>query len=288
MTTKNGFTPVSDYLAWKYKDNQLAMVYGAVERFAAMGKTDYCNASVETLAERAVCSTATVKNKLLILERDGYLVDLSPRGDKNSHRRIVTDKLGKEERMFWAFADAYLEDKAIKDYYEAFTAFAERMNLEPFITIVNAPKKSRGIKKGQKIVRNGQPLSDAPLSENCTPMDNDYPSMDNDYPSYGQPLSIGWITITQEDTTETTETSMETMAYETFVSPADVLFQEDDKEASYDIDDITEVYGSEEVRIETPSLNPFEQMYMMEKQGMKFYLSSAEKEEYQQWKESQS
>ena len=62
---KDAFTMARDYLAWKYQDNSLALVYGIIERFTRMGKVRECFASVETLAKRIVCSPSTVNNKMV-------------------------------------------------------------------------------------------------------------------------------------------------------------------------------------------------------------------------------
>jgi DNA-binding MarR family transcriptional regulator len=163
----DGFTMIKDYLAWKYQDPSLALVYGIVVRFSDMGKKVACYASINTLAERIVYSPALVTKKLKILEAEGYLIDLDSRSIKSSHRRIVTTKLEREEEEYFKFIEKYFKDKdGIKDYYLCFDAFAKENELEPYISLIERVKKPRG-RKGY-FSRSSSIIDDSIINDRCS------------------------------------------------------------------------------------------------------------------------
>lgn len=71
MKIKFLFTPAADELLQKYNDGWTALVYGKVWRYWDWSGS--CEAAQKRIAFEIGCSDRTVRNKLAILEKDGYI-----------------------------------------------------------------------------------------------------------------------------------------------------------------------------------------------------------------------
>ncbi|MBK9925419.1 MAG: hypothetical protein IPP66_09015 [Anaerolineales bacterium] len=152
---KNGFTLVSDYLAWKYQDYFLAVVYAKIERFCSLGNDRICDASIETFMQELVAKKGKINSRIELLVSEEYVIDSTPDLVNRSHNRTVTEKLQKEEDDFHAWAESYRKEevdkrKKLPSYYDSFVVYASQNNIESFLSRISKPKKARGKKGGRK------------------------------------------------------------------------------------------------------------------------------------------
>ena len=193
---RNGFTMVSDYLAWKYQDYVLAEVYAKIERFCSLGKDRICDASIETLREELVIKTdRTVKERIDLLKKDGYIIDSTSNLVNRTHHRTVTEKLQKEESEFQEWAEEYREERIrqgskLPSYYDCFQEYANQQKISSYLSKISEPKKPRGKNGGRK------KKSEIKL---------DY-SVINERITSNQPLISQYSTIDYDNTIDTSET----------------------------------------------------------------------------------
>src|SRR5690349_21331410 len=149
MAEKNGFTMVSDYLAWKYQDYELAVIYAKIERFCSLGNDRICDAAIETFEQELVASDSKINPRIDLLVQEGYIIDSTPDLVNRSHNRTITEKLQDEETVFHEWADSHRKEEVEKgnklpSYYDSFVAYAELNNIESFLSKMHKPKKARG------------------------------------------------------------------------------------------------------------------------------------------------
>jgi hypothetical protein len=155
MAERNGFTMVSDYLAWKYQDYLLAVIYAKIERFCNLGGDKICDAAIETFEQELVVSDTAINPRIDLLVSEGYVIDSTPDLVNRSHNRTVTDKLQKEENDFHEWAESYRREEIEKgnklpSYFDCFVVYANLNEIDSFLSAVNKPKKARGRNGGRK------------------------------------------------------------------------------------------------------------------------------------------
>lgn len=195
MTTEtkilqSGFTMASDFLAWKYQDIDYALIYGKIFRFTQVGKDSVCTATVQTLADELLLSKTLVDAKLKKLEEDGYILDLDAKLKNLYHRRVLTDKLEREESAFWAFESEFSKTQRTRSFLTAFIAYARVNSIQPCFSIIDKPKVARGRNGGRKNNQNmntgNQPLitGNQPLITEQSKFDLKESIFDNDNSTY--------------------------------------------------------------------------------------------------------
>jgi hypothetical protein len=145
----------SDYLAWKYQDYFLAVVYAKIERFCSLGNDRICDACIETFMQELVAKEGKINSRIDLLVKEEYVIDSTPDLVNRSHNRTVTEKLQKEEDDFHAWAESYRKEEVEKrnklpSYYDSFVVYANQNNIESFLSRISKPKKARGKKGGRK------------------------------------------------------------------------------------------------------------------------------------------
>ncbi len=87
----SGFTPCPDILVEKYS-HTTALVWGKIWRYCQM-KDGVCRASIQRLANELGLSDVTLEKHIKLLEKDGYVKDLTPDVRHKPHEYEDTGKL---------------------------------------------------------------------------------------------------------------------------------------------------------------------------------------------------
>jgi DnaD/phage-associated family protein len=89
--TVSKFTPCPDALVEKYS-HTTALVWGKIWRYCQM-KDEKCNAAIQRLAKELGLSDDTIGKHIKVLEKGGYIKDLTPDVRHKPHEYIDTGKL---------------------------------------------------------------------------------------------------------------------------------------------------------------------------------------------------
>jgi len=87
----SGFTPVPDVLSKKY-GAVTALVFGLIWRYSQM-EDEVCRASLDRIGQDIGATGRTVQNHIKVLEKDGYIKDLTPGVRNEPHQYQDTGKI---------------------------------------------------------------------------------------------------------------------------------------------------------------------------------------------------
>jgi DnaD/phage-associated family protein len=96
--TVSRFTPCPDVLVEKYS-HTTALVWGKIWRYCQM-KDEKCNAAIQRLAKELGLTDDTIGKHIKILEKGGYIKDLTPDVRHKPHEYIDTGKLRLRINLF--------------------------------------------------------------------------------------------------------------------------------------------------------------------------------------------
>jgi DnaD/phage-associated family protein len=97
-TTISKFTPCPDALVEKYS-HTTALVWGKIWRYCQM-KDEVCKASILRLAKELNLSDDTIGKHIKLLEKGGYIKDLTPDVRHKPHVYVDTEKLKLKINLF--------------------------------------------------------------------------------------------------------------------------------------------------------------------------------------------
>jgi DnaD/phage-associated family protein len=96
--TVSKFTPCPDVLVIKYS-HTTALVWGKIWRYCQM-KDEVCKAAIKRLADELGLSDDTIGKHIKLLEKGGYIKDLTPEVRHKPHEYVDTGKLKLKINLF--------------------------------------------------------------------------------------------------------------------------------------------------------------------------------------------